>query len=140
MITQITIDEFLAGVNICAEGVIAMQEVGTYGLSVDEAAQKLKEAGQRDFAAWLLSQKNTEAYVRFNGSQFTMGAYQIHNPLTGQHIRCETEEAAKAALVQLATEILAIHRPTVVQELSNEHGDSTWITVEIPNAVQVIPG
>lgn len=137
MITQISIDEFLAGVNICADGVVAMQEVGTYGFSVDEAAQKLKEAGHRDFAAWLLKQKNTEAYVRFNGSQFTMGAYQIHNPLTGQHTRYETEEEAKAALIQIATEILAIHHPTVVRELSNENGDVTWIPTQLIEQLKV---
>jgi hypothetical protein len=75
----------------------------------------------------LLFYKKTELYVRTNGSIFTMGAYQVFNPLTGQHTRYETEAEAKAALVDVAKQVLEQHCPRVVQELSNENGDTTWI-------------
>jgi hypothetical protein len=75
---------------------------------------------------WFDQLKNSEQYVRFNGSIFTMGAYQVFNPLTGVHTRYETESEAKAALIEVAQQVLQKHCPIVVQEITNENGDTSW--------------
>lgn len=75
---------------------------------------------------WFDNLKKSDAYVRFNGSVLTMGAYQVFNPLTGIHTRYETETEARAALIDVAKQVLQHHCPTVVQEISNENGDTSW--------------
>ena len=66
-----------------------------------------------------------------------MGAYQVFNPLTGLHTRYETEAEAKAALVELAKSVLQYHGLSVVQELSNELGDTTWIPTQLHETLTV---
>lgn len=129
--TNEEIDAFLKDIGMCKEGYDAMNALGNYGLTLDEAANNLKNAGYPKFAEWILEQKKTEAYVRFNGKVLTMGAYQVFNPLTGIHTRYETEAEAKAALVEIAKQVLQQHCPTVVQELSNENGDTCWISTKL---------
>ena len=125
--TNQEIDNFLLQIGMCKEGYDAMNKLGNYGLTLDEASENLRVAGYEKFSNWILEQKQTEAYVRFNGKVLTMGAYQVFNPLTGIHTRYETEEEAKQALIAIAQEVLKQHCPTVVQELSNENGDTCWI-------------
>jgi hypothetical protein len=122
---------------MCQEGYDAMNALGNYGLTLDEAAANLNANGYPKFAEWVLEQKKTEAYVRFNGKVMTMGAYQVFNPLTGVHTRYETEAEAKQALIVIAQEILKQHSPTVVQELSNEHGDAVWIATKMNEELTV---
>lgn len=129
--TNQEIDTFLKDIGMCKEGYDAMNALGNYGLTLDEAANNLRNAGYPKFAEWILEQKKTEAYVRFNGKVLTMGAYQVFNPLTGVHTRYETEVEVKAALVEIAKQILEQHCPTVVQELSNENGDTCWIPTKM---------
>lgn len=118
---------FLTEVNSCTEGYRFGLENNLIDGDYDTAIIFCVNNGHQDFADWLTDQKKTEFYVRNNGSIFTMGAYQVFNPLTGTHTRYETEVEAKAALVEIAKEILKQHCPTVVQEMSNENGDTTWI-------------
>lgn len=119
--------EFLTEVNSCTEGYRFGLENNLINNDYDYAIQFCANNGHQDFAEWLTEQKKTEFYVRNNGSILTMGAYQIFNPLTGQHTKYETESEAKSALIEISKEILKVHCPTVVQELTNENGDSTWI-------------
>ncbi len=135
--TNEEIDTFLKEIGMCKEGYEAMNKLGNYGLTLDQAAARLQEAGYPKFAEWILEQKKTEAYVRFNGKVYTMGAYQVFNPLTGVHTRYETEAEAKQALAGIAQEILKQHCPTVVQELSNENGDTCWIATNLNESLVV---
>ena len=135
--TNDEIDAFLRGTGMCQEGYDAMNALGNYGLTLDEAAANLNANGYPKFAEWVLEQKKTEAYVRFNGKVMTMGAYQVFNPLTGVHTRYETEAEAKQALIAIAQDILKQHSPTVVQELSNENGDSVWIATKMNETLVV---
>lgn len=135
--TNDEIDAFLREIGMCQEGYDAMNALGNYGLTLDEAAAKLNDSGYPKFAEWVLEQKKTEAYVRFNGKVITMGAYQVFNPLTGVHTRYETEAEAKQALIAIAQDILKQHSPTVVQELSNENGDTVWIATKMNEALVV---
>jgi hypothetical protein len=66
-----------------------------------------------------------------------MGAYQVFNPLTGVHTRYETEAEAKQALIAIAQDILKQHSPTVVQELSNENGDTVWTATKMNETLVV---
>ena len=135
--TNDEIDAFLREIGMCQEGYDAMNALGNYGLTLDEAAAKLNDSGYPKFAEWVLEQKKTEAYVRFNGKVITMGAYQVFNPLTGVHTRYETEAEAKQALIAIAQDILKQHSPTVVQELSNENGDTVWIATKMKEELTV---
>jgi hypothetical protein len=135
--TNDEIDAFLREIGMCEEGYGVMNALGNYGLTLDEAAARLNDSGYPKFAEWVLSRKKTEAYVRFNGKVITMGAYQVFNPLTGVHTRYETEAEAKQALIAIAQDILKQHSPTVVQELSNENGDSVWIATKMNETLVV---
>jgi len=135
--TNDEIDAFLREIGMCQEGYDVMNALGNYGLTLDEAAAKLNASGYPKFAGWVLEQKKTEAYVRFNGSIITMGAYQVFNPLTGVHTKYETEAEAKQALIAIAQDILKQHSPTVVQELSNENGDTVWIATKMNETLVV---
>ena len=135
--TNYEIDTFLKEIGMCKEGYDAMNSLGNYGLTLDEAAANLNASGYPKFAEWVLEQKKTEAYVRFNGKVMTMGAYQVFNPLTGVHTKYETEAETKQALIIIAQEILKQNSPMVVQELSNENGDTTWIPTELHKELTV---
>lgn len=123
--------EFLTEFNSCTEGYRFGLENNLIDNDYDAAITFCASNGHQDFADWLIEQKKTEEYVRFNGKVLTMGAYQVFNPLTGVHTRYETEVEAKAALVEIAKQVLEQHCPTVVQELSNENGDTCWIPTKL---------
>mgnify|MGYP003339374226 CR=1 FL=1 len=119
--------EFLTLANVCEAGQKCADDGNYIGVEYDEVIKDLLRRDLKEDAGWLQQQKSTELYVRMNGSQFTMGAYQVFNPLTGQHTRYETEAEAKAALVEVGKQLLVQYCPQVIQELSNENGDTTWI-------------
>jgi len=64
-------------------------------------------------------------------------AYQVFNPQTGQHTRYETEAEAKAALVEVAKQILVTYTPSVVEETVHENGDVTWTSTELASQLIV---
>lgn len=119
--------EFLTVSNSCTEGYRYGLENNLIDGNYDDAISFCNNNGQPDFGQWLTEQKSTEAYVMANGSVITMGAYQVFNPTTGLHTRYETENEAKTALIEIAKQVLEKHCPKVIQELSNENGDTTWI-------------
>jgi hypothetical protein len=87
---------------------------------------------------WFDKLKQSEAYVKFNGSVITMGlTFQVFNPLDGTHTEYESEEAARNASVDIAKQILNIHKITVVQSISNENGDTAWTAHELTNPITV---
>lgn len=134
---MILTQEFLTAVQVCSEGQI-VAETGNYiGMDYDEVIKDLIRKGLNDDAGWMISAKKTEYYVRNNGSILTMGAYQVFNPLTGVHTRYETEAEAKLALIEVAKQVLQQHCPIVVQELSNENGDTTWIPTTMNETLNI---
>lgn len=129
--------ELLLEANSCQEGYRFGVENNLIGGDYDDAITFCANNGKQEFADWLTTQKSTEYYVRNNGSILTMGAYQVFNPLTGVHTRYETEAEAKVALVEIAKEVLNQHCPRVVQELSNENGDTTWIQTTLHQTLEI---
>lgn len=121
----------------CAEGYKAVLTLSLLDKPIEYVIDNLKNGGYTEHANWLLKVKSTEKYVRENGSIFTMGAYQVFNPLTGIHTKYETEAEAKQALIEVAKEVLKQHCPLVVQELSNENGDATWIPTTIHETLTI---
>ena len=118
---MILTEEFLKSQDACQEGIQTVIDNNIVGIEYNLAIRQLIDLNEQDYAGWMIEQKKTEAYVRANGSVFTMNAYQVFNPLTGQHTRYETEEEAKGALVEIAKQVLAQHVPVVVQEFSVLH-------------------
>lgn len=129
--------EFLQQFDGCTEGYRFGLENNLIDGDYDAAIAFCNANGRPEFGGWLEHQKSTEAYVRLNGSIFTMGAYQVFNPITGQHTRYETEAEAKAALIEVAKEVLIHHSPRVVQELSNENGDTTWLPTDMHETLEI---
>lgn len=129
--------EFLQQQQACTDGIQACIDNNYIGLEYSDVVKNFISNDQKDYAGWLLEQKSTEAYVMANGSVITMGAYQVFNPLTGLHTRYETENEAKTALIEIAKQVLEQHCPKVIQELSNENGDTTWIPTNMNESLVV---
>lgn len=129
--------EFLVDVNSCTEGYRYGLENNLIGGDYDSAINFCNTNGQPEFGQWLQEQKSTEAYVRANGSVIIMGAYQVFNPITGQHTRYETETEARNALIEVQKVILNNYGATIVQELLNEKGDATWIPTDIHKTLEI---
>jgi hypothetical protein len=90
----------------------------------------------KGWVEWFDKLRQSEAYVKFNGSVITMGTnFQLFNPLTGSHAEYNTEDAARSAAVEITKQILANYKITVVQSISNENGDSAWTAHELANPV-----
>ena len=135
---MILTEEFLKLQNACEEGTQIAFDNNYIGQEYSNVIRELIAIDQKDFAGWMLAQKTTEAYVRANGKEVTVGTtYFVFNPSTGTHTEYATEAEAKTAMAEIYKEIVAIHKPTVCQALSNENGDSTWIPVDIVQSVEV---
>ena len=132
------LNQFMMEVDGCGDGVQRAKDSGIYGMELDEAIPKLRELGFKEDVAWLKYIKKTEAYVRYNGKECTLGDYQIFNPISGQHEECATEEEAKLIIKRICGEILDHHKITVCRVLSNENGDSTWLPIEMPLSFEVV--
>jgi hypothetical protein len=136
---MILTEKFLKLQNACAEGIQIAFDNKYLGQEYSDVICNLVSIGQRDFAGWLIDQKNTEAYVRANGKVITMGTtYQVFNPWTGIHTKYDDEIQAKQAIAELYKQALESCGVTVCQELTNENGDAIWISVNIINSKQVI--
>ena len=131
--------ELMEAIGACDTGPNFIDKNGLWGKSEKELIQFFTEGNHlpNEFQ-WYMSQRTTEAYVRFTGREFTMGAYQVFNPLTGLHTRYETEAEATAALIETAKAVLAQHLPTVCRELSNENGDTCWTSVDFSTKYKVV--
>lgn len=64
-------------------------------------------------------------------------AYQVFNPLTGQHTRCESEQTAKELMLDFALQVVMTQKPTVAKEIVHENGDVTWEAVDFVSQVKV---
>ena len=89
--------------------------------------------------AWYIKQRETEKFVRYTGKVFTMGQYQVFNPLTGTHKFCATEAEAKQEIAIITLALFEANKPTVCREMTNEHGHSTWVAEEISNPITISP-
>lgn len=130
--------EFLLQFESCKEGYRFGLENDLINKDYDYAIKFCRENGQEQHAIWLEEQKNTEAYIKFNGVKTMVKAYKVFNPLTGLHETFNTEDEAKIALCEVAKQVLNTHLPLVVEELINEQGDSTWIPTELHKDLKVI--
>lgn len=66
-----------------------------------------------------------------------MSTYQVFNPITGTHTRCESDVEAKAMLVEVAQQVLALHVPSVNLEIIHENGDVTWQPIDFVSQLVV---
>lgn len=129
--------ELMDALGNCGDGPAFIEANNLWGKTDEEVLRAMKEAGVLEPVVFWRQAKNSEAFVRYFGSIFTMGAYQVFNPLTGVHTRYETEAEAKAALVDVAKQVVQLHCPTVVQELSNELGDTAWIPTQLHESIVI---
>ena len=131
--------EFLISQDACQEGIQTAIDNNILGIEYNLAIRQLIGLNEQDYAGWLLEKKSTEAYVRANGREITMGTtYQVFNPITGTHTEYQTEDEAKAAIAVIGRDIFATYKPTVCRAISNENGDSVWVAVDIVQSFEVI--
>jgi hypothetical protein len=125
--------EFLVDVmGACDVGPRFIEENNMWGQGDETVIMPaLLEAGYVKEVEWWKEQKLTEKFVRATGSIFTMGKYKLFNSLTGEYISYDNEADARAAMINIAQQVLESHGPRLVQELSNEHGDTTWVPANI---------
>ena len=101
-------------------------------IEYDQAIEFLENNGKSLWAYWLGQQKETEAYVRANGSKIIMNEkYQVYNPITGMHIACDTEEDMKKLVLDITQQIVNIYKVSVNREVSNENGDAAWTVLNL---------
>ena len=129
--------ELMDALGNCGDGPAFIEANNLWGKTDEEVLRAMKDAGVLEPVIFWRQAKSSEAFVRYFGSTFTMGAYQVFNPLTGLHTRYETEAEAKAALVELAKSVLQYHGLSVVQELSNELGDTAWVPTQLHETLTV---
>lgn len=136
---MIVTKDFFKAYGCCEEGYRYALEVGAIdNWTLDECITHCLENGLNDFAADLSAQKTKEVYVRFNGNIITMGSYQVFHPKLGQHLKFETEIAAKNAALDIANELLLDAYPNIMQEISNENGDCCWIPADIKLKIKAV--
>lgn len=135
--TNEEIDAFLKDIGMCKEGYDAMNALGNYGLTLDEAANNLKNAGYPKFAEWILEQKKTEAYVRFNGTVCTYGEFKVINPITMEEHTKETVEEIHDVLVEIVKQMISNYGFTAVEEIPDENGNVAWRPVDMTSGLIV---
>jgi hypothetical protein len=128
---MILTEQFLIAQNACQEGIAYATAKNYIGLEYSQVVRNSLLDEQRDFAGWLIEQKQTEHYVRENGEVVTMGTYQVFNPLTGLHNQFQDEASARQEMISIAYQLLEHTKITLVQEISNENGDATWIPISL---------
>ena len=129
---MILTEEFLKSQNACAEGLQIAFDNNYLGQDYSSVIRNLISIERKDFAGWMLEQKNTEAYVRYNGKEVTMTeTYQVFNPIDGTYTECQNESEAKAKIIEVTKVMLDLHKISVCRALKNENGDVAWIPVEI---------
>lgn len=130
-------DDFLLRYDVCQSTVELIRDNNLLGLDVPTVLRALRDMGIAEPTVWWNDKKKTKLYFDDCGGTITMGAYQVFNPLTGQYTRYETEAEAKVALVDIANQVLAAHCPNVIQEISNENNDTTWVPTEIHKSLVI---
>lgn len=135
--TNEQIDTFLQSVDFCEHGQTIMTELGNYGLSLDEAADRLREHGYREEAAWVRSLKTTENYVRANGESFALTDYKLVDPFTSEQFIFSTEAEVRAKMVEIARKTVDQYEFSIVESQLLENGDESWTTFNMENLVVI---
>jgi hypothetical protein len=135
--TNEQIDTFLASVGFCERGNDLMTELGNYGLSLDEASERLWNGGYTEEAAWVRSLKTTENYVRANGESFALTDYKLVDPFTSEQFIFSTEAELRIKLIEIARKIVDQYEFSVVESQLLENGDESWVAFNMENPVVI---
>jgi hypothetical protein len=124
--TNEQIDAFLQSVDFCEHGRTLMNDLNNYGLSLDEAADRLRERGYREEAAWVISLKHTPMFVKQNGSEISVEKYKTINFITNETVELQNKDEVKAFLIDQVKQLLVKHNFNVKEEHEDENGNTTW--------------
>jgi hypothetical protein len=124
--------EFLLAINAPLDMYRYIFEHNIINVEYNEAVDFLENNGKSLWAWWLNKQKESEIYVRANGSIITMTEkYQVFNPLTGSHTACDTEDDMKKLVLDISQQIVDAYKVSVNQEITNENGDAAWTLLSL---------
>jgi hypothetical protein len=125
--TNEQIDAFLQSVDFCEQGRTLMNDLNNYGLSLDEAADRLRERGYREEAAWVISLKRTPMFVKQNGSEISVEKYKAINFITNETVELQNKDEVKAFLIDQVKQLLVKHNFNVKEEHEDENGNTMWV-------------
>jgi hypothetical protein len=125
--TNEQIDAFLQSVDFCEQGRTLMNDLNNYGLSLDEAADRLRERGYREEAAWVISLKHTPMFVKQNGSEISVEKYKAINFITNETVELQNKDEVKAFLIDQVKQLLVKHNFNVKEEHEDENGNTMWV-------------
>lgn len=63
--------------------------------------------------------------------------YQVFNPLTGQYVKCDTKEEARATLALLIQDFYTKNTPPIYEKLTNEKGDYAWVSSKFDTGLYI---
>ena len=126
--------DFLQKTNACTKGYRFVLTAGLVGGDYDEAISYCRANDDGlEYGDWLEEQKNTEAYLRANGTEIIMlEKYKVFDPIIGQYIDCASEQEAEEAVLFVAKKIINRCEFNMVRAISNENGDEAWTPVPLP--------
>jgi hypothetical protein len=124
--TNEQIDAFLQSVDFCEQGRTLMNDLNNYGLSLDEAADRLRERGYREEAAWVISLKHTPMFVKQNGSEISVEKYKTINFITNETVELQNKDEVKAFLIDQLKQLIVKHNFNVKEEHEDENGNTMW--------------
>lgn len=128
--TNEQIDSFLVNIDFCKEGYDLMSKLGNYGLSLDEASDKLWANGYKEQAAWVRALKHTETFVRYNGTDISVTEYRMLNHMTNSNVTFVDTAEFKKVMGDILRQLIVKHNFHVNEEHVDEHGNATWICSE----------
>jgi len=104
-----------------------MNDLNNYGLSLDEAAARLREHGYREEAAWVLSLKRTPMFVKQNGSEISVEKYRTVNQITHEAVELQNKDEVKVFVVDQVKQLIVKHNFHVKEEHEDGNGNTTWV-------------
>ena len=64
-------------------------------------------------------------------------SYQVFNPKTGTHTKCDTEQEARDCLITFIKAFYAENKPAITRKFSNEKGDIVWVATQIDENIVI---
>ena len=125
-----------AQMGACAESISWLQSRNLSGKTDEEILAVAESEGRVVWIKWWNTKKTTGEFVRATGGVF-MKQLKIFNPMTGQYTTVANVRAAKREMVKIAEAFLQSCNLTAVQAVTNENGDSAWVTIDLHKFLKV---
>jgi hypothetical protein len=131
-------NELIEHFNACEPGVNTMLELFPNGGEYEEVLAAAKHAdelhgdnkGREAFIRMM--KRNPKVWLKIEGTK-VKDVFHVFNPLTGQHITCNSLEEAKQTREQCIRDYVKSHEQlfTVAQEIETGDGNTLWNPINL---------